>query len=81
MATPSSRVVPSASVTWKSHDLPTMQTVDVPAPTSAASVGSSSTRPAGRRVEPNATNVAVDSSSSPAAARRKNSASLGLACG
>src|SRR3546814_11453112 len=55
MATPSSRVVPRASVTWKSHDLPTMQAVVVPASTSALSVGSLSLFPSGLRVEPNAT--------------------------
>ena len=80
MATPSSSVVPSASVTWKSQLLPTMQAVEVPAPTSARSVGSSSTLPAGRRVDPNATRVAVSSCSS-VTARRKNSSSLGFACG
>ncbi len=80
MATPSSSVVCRASVTWKSQLLPTMHTVDVSTPTSACRVGSTSTLPAGRRVEPNATSWAVESDSS-AGARRKNSASLGLACG
>src|SRR5829696_6757553 len=80
MATPSSSVVRSASTTWKSQLLPTMHAVDTPASTSAASVGSTSTRPAARRVEPNATSVAV-SSGSWVRARTKNSASRGFACG
>ena len=80
MATPSSSVVPNASVTWKAELLPTMQQVVTPQPTSAASVGSTSTLPSGRRVEPKATSVAVSSFSS-STARRKNSASRGLACG
>ena len=80
MATPSSRVVPSASMTWKSHDLPTMQATGAPAATSAARVGSTSTLPAGLRVEPKATSSAVSNRSS-VRARRKNSSSFGLACG
>src|SRR6185369_3027524 len=57
-----------------------MQTADVPAATRFASVGSSSTLPLTRRVEPNATRVEVVSFSS-VAARRKNSSSFGLAPG
>ena len=80
MATPSSRVVRRASVTWKSHDLPTMQAMGAPACTSASRVGSTSTLPAGRRVDPKATSSAVSKRSS-VRARRKNSSSFGLACG
>ena len=80
IAMPSSSVVPSASVTWNALDLPTMQTVDVPASTRARNVGSSSERPNGLRVEPKATSVDVDSFSS-AGARRKNSSSFGFDSG
>jgi hypothetical protein len=80
MAAPSSSVVRSASVTWKSQLLPTMQQVDTPLSSNARRVGSMSTRPNGLRVEPKATSVAVSSFSS-VRARRKNSASRGLACG
>ena len=80
MAAPSSSVVRSASVTWKSQLLPTMHDVDTPLPTSAASVGSMSTRPSGLRVEPKATSVAVCRCRS-VAARRKNSASRGWPAG
>ena len=45
IATPSSSVVPSASVTWKSHDLPTMHTVPTFASTRCRSVSSLSTLP------------------------------------
>ena len=58
-----------------------MQACDVPASTRLRKVSSLSTLPFTRRVEPKATNVLVDSVSSPLAARRKNSLSLGLAPG
>ena len=80
MATPSSSVVRSASVTWKSHDLPTMQAVDTPDSTSVRRPSSTSTLPLGRRVEPKASSVDVPSCSS-VWARSKNSASFGLAPG
>ena len=67
-------------MTWESQLFPTMQTADVPASTRLRSVGSSSTLPLTRRVEPKATNVDVVRRSS-VAARRKNSSSLGLAPG
>src|SRR4051794_19383581 len=80
MATPSSRSVWSALVTWYSDDLPTMHTVDVPASTRLRNVASSSTLPLTRRVDPKATSVDVSSCSS-VRARRKNSSSFGLAPG
>ena len=80
MATASSRVVRSASVTWSFEALATMQTASVLAFTSWRRTSSSSARTPARRVEPNATSVAVDSRSS-AGARAKNSSSLGLAPG
>jgi hypothetical protein len=57
-----------------------MHTVDVPAPTRLRNVGSSSTLPFTRRVDPNATIVDVSRRSS-VRARRKNSSSFGLAPG
>ena len=57
-----------------------MHTVPVPAATRLARVGSESTLPAARRVEPNATSFEVDSFSS-VRARWKNSMSFGLAPG
>src|SRR5436305_4835999 len=57
-----------------------MHTVDVPASKRLRRVGSSSTFPLTRRVEPKATSVDVSSRNS-VRARRKNSSSLGLAPG
>ena len=57
-----------------------MHTAEVPAPIRLRNVSSVSTLPSGRRVEPNATIVAVLSDSSPGS-RRKNSSSFGLAPG
>src|SRR3954447_21805942 len=57
-----------------------MHTVEVPASTRLRRVGSSSTLPFTRRVEPKATSVEVSSRNS-VRARRKNSSSFGLAPG
>ena len=54
MSTFSSSVVPSACVTWRSHDLPKMVTTGGPASTSAWILLSSCGRTPGRRVEPKA---------------------------
>ena len=59
MATASSSDVRSASATWRSHDLATMQTTGAPASTRLASTASSSGLTPARRVEPKATSVAV----------------------
>ena len=60
--------------------LPDVQTTSVPAATRFVRVGSLSTLPFARRVEPNATKVDVDRSSS-VLARSKNSSSFRLAPG
>ena len=73
-------MVCSASTTWYSELFATMQTAEVLASIRLRSVGSSSTLPRGRRVEPNATSVDVDSVSS-FEARAKNSMSFGFAPG
>ena len=80
MATASSRDVRSASATWRSHDLATMQATGAPASRRLASTASCSGLTPARRVEPNATSVAVPSVSS-FLARAKNSTSLGFAPG
>ena len=59
MAMFSSSVVPSAAVTWKSHDLPKIVTTGGPASTSAWRFGSSCGRTPGRRVAPKALILAV----------------------
>ena len=80
MATASSSDVRSASATWRSQDFATMQATGAPASIRLASTASSSGLTPARRVEPNATSVAVPSVSS-FLARAKNSTSLGLAPG
>ena len=80
MAAPSSSVVCSASSTWYSELFATMHTAAVFASIRLRRVGSSSTLPRGRRVDPNATSVEVSSRNS-VAARAKNSMSFGLAPG
>ena len=77
MATPSSRVVRSASVTWYSEAFPTMHTTSVFAASRCWRVRSSSTFPFTRRVEPKATSRELANSSSDWA-RSKNSSSFGL---
>ncbi len=81
MSMASVRVVRRVSVTCHSADLATRQTTPVWAASRPASTGSVSARPPALRVEPKATRVAVSRRRSPAAARRKNSSSLGLAPG
>ena len=80
MATASSSEVRSASATWRSQVLATMQATGAPASMRLARTASSSGRTPARRVEPKATRVAVESVSS-SRARAKNSMSLGLAPG
>ena len=80
MATASSREVRRASATWRSHDLATMQATGAPASTRLARTASVSGFTPARRVDPNATSVALLSVSS-FLARAKNSTSLGLAPG
>jgi hypothetical protein len=58
MATFSDRAMPSATSTWKSQDLPTMQTAWVLALSSAERPGSLAALRPGRRVMPKATNFA-----------------------
>ncbi len=81
MSMASVRVVRSVSVTCHSADLATRHTVVVPASSRWRSTGSASAAVWALRVEPKATSVAVWRCRSPAAARRKNSSSLGLAPG
>ena len=80
MATPSSRLVRRASVTWYAEALPTMHTTSVSAARRLASVASSAASPPTRRVDPKATRVDCSRASS-VRARVKNSSSLGLAPG
>ena len=80
MATASSSDVRSASATWRSHDLATMQATGAPASIRLARTASSSGFTPARRVDPKATSVAVPRCSS-FLARSKNSMSLGLAPG
>ena len=61
MATASSSEVRNASATWRSHDLATMHATGAPAPIRLARTSSFSALTPARRVEPNATNVAVSS--------------------
>ncbi len=79
MATPSSGVVRSASVTWRSQDFPTMQTTSVPVSSSSRSTEESSARSPARRVIPNDVSWAFASVS--LAASLKNSVSRGFAPG
>ena len=80
MATASSSDVRSASATWRSQDLATMQATGAPASMRLANTSSFSGLTPARRVEPKATSVAVPSCSS-FLARAKNSMSFGLAPG
>ena len=59
MATASSSEVRSASATWRSHDLATMQATGAPASTRLARTASVSGFTPARRVDPKATSVAV----------------------
>ena len=79
IATPSSRSVRSASVTCRSHALPTRQTTSVPASSRSRSACDSSARSPARRVMPNAVSVLVFSVSF--VASWKNSVSRGFAPG
>ena len=79
MATPSSRSVRSASVTWRSHALPTRQTTSVPASSRSRSTWESSARSPAFRVMPNAVSVLVFRVS--LVASLKNSVSRGFAPG
>ena len=76
MAMFSSRVVPSAWVTCRSHDLPKMVTTGGPASTSAWMLLSSCGFTPGRRVEPKAVILAVLKTAS--WTRLKKRRSLGL---
>jgi len=79
MSSASTVVVLRVSVICQGDDLATRQTTPVPAPTRSAMTGSVSARPPAFRVAPKATSRAPANSSSPAAARWKNSRSFGLA--
>ena len=72
----SSRGMPRACVTWKSHDFPNMQHHPTGAAASALRLGSSCGRDPCLRVLPKATSSVVARSIS--AALAKNSSSLGL---
>ena len=77
MARFSSGVMPSATSTWKSQDLPTMHTASADEASSAARPGSFSALRPGRRVMPKATRRAVFS----AGGSPKKASSVGLAPG
>ncbi len=77
----SSFVVRSASATWRTSDLATRQTTGASESSSARTWASSPTFTPALRVAPKATSWALRSFSSPAAARAKNSVSLGIAPG
>ncbi len=77
MATFSSRAMPSATSTWKSQVLPTMQTASVGAPARPARPGSLAVLRPARRVMPKATRRAFDRAGGSA----KKAASVGLAPG
>ncbi len=77
----SSTSVRSASSTCLRSDFATSVTTSVFASSSALTCWSSCTFTAALRVAPNATSLARLSSSSPAAARAKNSVSFGIAPG
>ena len=80
MASFSSSVVRSASVTWRTSDFATIVTTGACESSSARTCGSSWARTPALRVAPKATSFACLRSSS-AAARAKNSVSLGIAPG
>jgi hypothetical protein len=66
---------------WRRSDFATSVTTGAPLSSSARTCASSPTATPALRVEPNATSAACRSSSSPAAARAKNSVSFGSAPG
>ena len=72
----SASVVPSASVTWKSHDLPTIVATGAPDSRSACMLASESALPPARRVMLKAASFACLSATS--CIRRKNRKSFGL---
>ena len=76
IATFSASVVSSASVTWKSHDLPTIVATGAPDSMMACMLGSDSVAPPARRVMENAASLACLSVTS--CMRRKKRRSLGL---
>jgi hypothetical protein len=72
----SASVVPSASVTWKSHDLPTIVATGVPASSNACMFASASGVMPARRVMLNAASLPCLSVTS--CIRRKNRRSFGF---